>query len=67
MKRWFSLSGEERWVLQMYEEECFERYGGMEIWDGDAVPLELLKVVRGEDWEGEDDDDEGSVSDITEV
>ncbi|KAF2649673.1 hypothetical protein K491DRAFT_697913 [Lophiostoma macrostomum CBS 122681] len=69
MKKWFSLSGEERWVLQMYEDECFERYGGMEIWYGEAVPLELLRVVRGEDMgeEDNDDDDEGSDSDVTEV
>ena len=51
----------------MYEDECFERYGGMEIWCGEAVPLEVFRLVRGEEDDGDDGDDEGSVSDVTEV
>lgn len=65
MRKFFNLSGEDRWVLQMYSEECFETYGGLEIWHAEGVPLELLRLVRGED--GEVDDDISSVSSMTEV
>lgn len=54
MKRWYKLDLEDRWVLRMYADECFERYGTLEIWVGEAVPQQLLKLFRGNN---EDDDD----------
>jgi hypothetical protein len=66
MKSWRNLSGEDRWVLQLYGDECFETYGGLEIWCGEAVPQEILKAVRGGWGEESDDDDASSVSDMTE-
>ncbi|KAF2257568.1 hypothetical protein CC78DRAFT_483147 [Lojkania enalia] len=63
MKMWNKLSGEERWVVQLYFEECVERYGGLEIWNREMAPVEVLKVVRGEE---DDYEDDMSVSDITE-
>jgi hypothetical protein len=65
MKAWRSLSGEDRWVLQLYGDECFETYGGLEIWCGEAVPQEILKAVRG-GWGEDYDDDASSVSSMTE-
>lgn len=64
MKSWSRLSSEDKWVLQLYGDECFERYGGLEIWCGESVPQEVLKVVRGASWD--DADDDSSVSDMTE-
>lgn len=65
MKRWSALSSGERWVLQVYGEECLETYGGLAIWHGESVPREALRMVRGET----DDisDDESSVSSSTTV
>lgn len=57
MKSWNKLSGEDKWVLQLYGDECFERYGGLEMWVGELVPQEILKAVRGGDWDDSDDDD----------
>ncbi|KAF2800141.1 hypothetical protein K505DRAFT_320648 [Melanomma pulvis-pyrius CBS 109.77] len=54
MKGWWSLSSEDRWVLQMYGDECLERYGSLEVWCGDDVPTEVLGMLRGEgnnDWD----------------
>ncbi|KAF2243813.1 hypothetical protein BU26DRAFT_523389 [Trematosphaeria pertusa] len=65
MKRWCRLSGEDRWVLQMYGEECFERYGGLEMWHGDSVPMDVLGMVRDE--VGDDEDDDSSVSSFSDV
>ena len=65
MKSWYWHNGEERWVLQMYSEECFEKYGGLEMWWGLGAPWEALKAARGE--EGMADDDNSSVSDMTEA
>ncbi|KAF2468596.1 uncharacterized protein BDR25DRAFT_304987 [Lindgomyces ingoldianus] len=59
MKNWWRMCGEDRWVVELYGEECFERYGGLELWHGDYVPLEVVKMVRGEDG---DVDDDGSTS-----
>ncbi|KAF1845188.1 uncharacterized protein K460DRAFT_366074 [Cucurbitaria berberidis CBS 394.84] len=56
MKPWRKLSGEERWVLEMYGDECFEKYGTLEIWWGDGVPNEVYKAVRGHVWSDGDDD-----------
>ncbi|KAF2003747.1 hypothetical protein P154DRAFT_486456 [Amniculicola lignicola CBS 123094] len=57
MKTWWRTSNEQQWVLQMYEEECFEAFGGLEIWHGESVPLETLRTMRGEE---EEDDDSSS-------
>ncbi|ORX96499.1 hypothetical protein BCR34DRAFT_497720 [Clohesyomyces aquaticus] len=43
------FTDEEKWVLQLYGDECVERYGGFELWDPKYVPLEVLKMARGED------------------
>jgi len=63
MESWGSLSAEDKWVLQLYGDECFEKFGGLEIWIGEHVPQEVLKLVRGVAWE---DDDGSTVSDMTE-
>jgi hypothetical protein len=63
MKSWRDLSDEDKWVLQLYGDECFEKFGGLEIWCGEHVPQEVLKLVRGAAWE---DDDDSSVSDMSE-
>jgi hypothetical protein len=56
----YKLSPEDRWTLQLYGDECMEQYGGLEVWWGEGVPRGVLKMVRGE---GADvDEDEGSVS-----
>ncbi|KAF1957047.1 hypothetical protein CC80DRAFT_535009 [Byssothecium circinans] len=52
-KRFWQLSGEERWAIVMYADECFEGCGGLEVWLGESVPREVFGVVRGEDREGE--------------
>jgi len=69
MRRLYKLSDEELWTLQLYGDECFERYGGLEVWHGESVPRDVLKLVRGAVG-GEDDggDDDSSVSsDMTDV
>jgi hypothetical protein len=63
MKSWRDLSAEDKWVLQLYGDECFEKFGGLEIWCGEHVPQEVLKLVRGTAW----DDDDDSSSDMTEI
>jgi hypothetical protein len=65
MKSWKHLSGEDKWVLQLYGDECFDAFGGLEIWCGEHVPQEVLKIVRGVAWDA--DDDSSSVSDMTEA
>ncbi|CAO2655667.1 Nn.00g044700.m01.CDS01 [Neocucurbitaria sp. VM-36] len=61
MKPWRKLSGEDKWMLQLYGDECFERYGTLEIWWGEGVPIEVYKAVRGHVWsDGDDDDDDES-------
>lgn len=58
---WAKLSGEDRWVLQMYSNECFEKYGSLEIWWAEGMPIEVYKTLRGHVWnEGDDDDDSGA-------
>jgi hypothetical protein len=66
MKPWRSLSREDKWVVQLYSNECFEGYGGLEIWCSESVPQEALKMVRGGSLDEGDGDDASSVSDMTE-
>jgi hypothetical protein len=56
MKRWYQMSGEDQMYLQMYADECFENFGGLEVWCGESVPAEVIGLFRGE----EDDEDDGS-------
>lgn len=62
MKAWYRLSGEDRWVLQMYADECFERYDTLEIWHAESVPVEILKALRGHIFDDDDDDDDDASS-----
>jgi hypothetical protein len=48
----------DRWAVQLYADECLERYGGMCLVEKDWLPLEALKVMRGDD----DDDSSGVYS-----
>jgi hypothetical protein len=68
MESWSQLSGEDKWVLQLYGDECYECYGGLEIWCSEYVPQEVLKMIRGQMWDEDSDydDDRSSVSDMTE-
>jgi hypothetical protein len=63
MKSVVRLSGEELWVLRLYAAECFERWGGLEIWCAESVPMEAMRGVRGVMWDEDDDSD----SDMTSV
>jgi hypothetical protein len=65
MKSWKHLSSEDKWVLQLYGDDCLDAFGGLEIWCGEHVPQEVLKIVRGVAWDA--DDDLSSVSDMTEA
>lgn len=60
MKPEHKLSSEDLWVLQMYGDECFERYGTLEAWWPDGVPREVYKAVKGHVWGDGDDDFDGS-------
>lgn len=55
-KYWGQLSYQDKWVLQMYGDECFERYGTLEMWVKDCIPMYCMTVVRGDIWDGNDDD-----------
>jgi hypothetical protein len=68
MRPWRKLSGEEQWVLQLYGDECFEKFDGLEQWVAELVPQEVLRAVRGANWDESDDDDSSSSSgsDVTE-
>jgi len=68
MRPWRKLSGEEQWVLQLYGDDCFEKYDGLEQWVGELVPQEILKAVRGADWDDSDENSScSSRSDMTEI
>lgn len=53
MRSWYEMSPEERWAVGFYGDECFERFGGLEMWYGEGVPRELLKAVRRYDADGD--------------
>lgn len=55
LKSWDELSQEDRWVLQLYNEECFERYGSLDIWWAKGIPVVVYSDLRGHLL---DDDDE---------
>ncbi|OCK81191.1 hypothetical protein K432DRAFT_442566 [Lepidopterella palustris CBS 459.81] len=57
------MTSEERWVVQLYSEELFERFGGLSLSDRNWVPKEALRVLRGQDPEESDDDDGDSLVD----
>ncbi|KZM25742.1 uncharacterized protein EKO05_0006074 [Ascochyta rabiei] len=62
-KRWDQLSPEDKWVLQLYGDDCLERYGTLEMWFEKCIPMYCMSVVRGVIWEDDgDDDDDSSVS-----
>lgn len=46
---------QDRWALEFYGEECLGRFGGLEIWYGEWVPRELLRVLKGEEYVKEDE------------
>jgi hypothetical protein len=56
MRNWHRLSGEDRWVLQMYSDECFEQYGTLEIWWREGMPLEVYMALRAHAVDEDDDD-----------
>ncbi|KAF1967726.1 hypothetical protein BU23DRAFT_286884 [Bimuria novae-zelandiae CBS 107.79] len=59
MRPWDKQGAEEKWAIGLYGEECFECFGGIEMWWGEGVPREALRVVRG--LEGrEEEEDNGS-------
>ncbi|KAF2130585.1 hypothetical protein P153DRAFT_395980 [Dothidotthia symphoricarpi CBS 119687] len=60
MKGWRKLSGEDKWVLQMYGDECFERYDTLEIWHAESVPVEILQVLTGCSWDDDNGNDDNS-------
>jgi len=55
----WSLEMSERWAIQLYAEECFEQFGGLCLVEKDWLPLQALKMMRGED---ADDDDVSIIS-----
>ncbi|KAF9700065.1 hypothetical protein EKO04_001665 [Ascochyta lentis] len=71
MKRWDRLSPEDKWVLQLYGDDCLARYGTLEMWFEKCIPVYCMSVVRGVVWQdgGDDDDDSSSSasSDMTSV
>lgn len=67
MKPWYKMSAEEQWAVQMYGDECFERYDGLQCWHGPCVPRDVLKMVRGEEIEYEDEDGSSVSTDMTEA
>jgi len=58
LKDWYRVSQLEKWTLQLYSEECFERYGGLEIWWAEGMPVEVYNSLRGHTSDDEDDDDD---------
>ena len=60
------MSPEESWVVHLYGEECLEAFGSVEIWWKDAICLEGLKMVRGEEGLEDDASTVYSISDVSE-
>lgn len=58
LKDWYRVSQLEKWTLQLYSEECFERYGGLEIWWVEGMPVEVYNSLRGHMSDDDDDDDD---------
>ncbi|KAI4944046.1 hypothetical protein J4E91_008901 [Alternaria rosae] len=58
LQSWLRLSQEDKWVLQFYSEECFEQYGGLEIWWAEGMPVEVYNSLRGHMSDDDDDDDD---------
>jgi len=58
LKDWYRVSQLEKWTLQLYSEECFERYGGLEIWWAEGMPVEVYNSLRGHMSDDDDDDDD---------
>lgn len=56
MKYWDHLDAYDRWVLQMYGDECFERYGTLEVWLEEYVPRICMILARGGGWDSGDDE-----------
>lgn len=54
-RSWSVMSEEQKWVVSLYGEECLDKFGGLEVWEREAVPLEVWRIVRGEDDGGGDD------------
>lgn len=44
---WGTLGSERRWLVELYAKEVFERFGGLALVDKGALPMGVLKVVRG--------------------
>ncbi|KAF1940312.1 hypothetical protein EJ02DRAFT_435700 [Clathrospora elynae] len=57
MDNWYPLSKEEMGVLQIYSDECFERYGALEIWWAKGVPIKVYKSLRGHVWDDNGEND----------
>ena len=64
MKRWYDLESYDRWVLQMYGDECFERFGSLNVWCEGYVPRICMALARGGGWDERSDD---SSSDMTSI
>ena len=60
MKTEARTSAEDLWMLRLYADACFERFGGLEVWCSEWVPMEALRGVRGVEWD-EGEEEEGSV------
>ncbi|KAI8935346.1 hypothetical protein NX059_007931 [Plenodomus lindquistii] len=61
---WRMMGGEERWVLQMYGEQCFETFGSLDVWCKGGVPTEVYEMMRGCGWYGGHDEDDAA-SDVS--
>lgn len=59
-RRWNQLDPQDKWMLQMYGDECFEQFGSLDVWLETFIPGICMLLVRGSAWEGGDDDESGS-------
>lgn len=44
---WNKLGSESKWLVELYAKEVVERFGGLALVDRGALPMGVLKVVRG--------------------